>query len=43
MDVPSPIDFSVLEEAQAWADEANAKRPWRGDFFAAIVHELVTL
>jgi len=43
MDVPSPIDFSVVEDAQAWADAANVKRPWRTDFFAAIVHELVSL
>jgi SAM-dependent methyltransferase len=43
MDVPSPIDFSRVEDAQAWADAANVKRPWRADFFAAIVHELVSL
>jgi ubiquinone/menaquinone biosynthesis C-methylase UbiE len=43
MDVPSPIDFSRVEEARAWANAANVKRPWRADFFAAIVHELVSL
>src|SRR5688572_33026267 len=43
MDVPSPIDFGRVEDAQAWADEANLKRPWRTHFFAAIVHELVRL
>src|SRR5258706_9227679 len=42
MDVPSPIDFSRVEDARAWADAANVKRPWRTDFFAAIVHELVS-
>ena len=40
MDVPSPIDFSRTEDAQAWADAANLKRPWRVEFFAAIVEEL---
>jgi cyclopropane fatty-acyl-phospholipid synthase-like methyltransferase len=40
MDVPSPIDFSRIDEAQAWADAANIKRPWRAEFFAAIVSEL---
>jgi ubiquinone/menaquinone biosynthesis C-methylase UbiE len=43
MDVPSPIDFSRVEDAQAWADAANVKRPWRADFFDAIVHELISL
>ena len=40
MDVPSPIDFSRTEEAQAWAEAANLKRPWRVEFFVAIVEEL---
>jgi cyclopropane fatty-acyl-phospholipid synthase-like methyltransferase len=40
MDVPSPIDFHRIEEARAWADTANGRRPWRIDFFAAIVREL---
>ena len=40
MDIPSPIDFSQTESAQAWADTANAKRPWRTKFFAAIASEL---
>ena len=40
MDIPSPIDFSQTEEAQAWAETANVKRPWRTEFFAAIVEEL---
>lgn len=40
MDVPSPIDFSRIEDAQAWADAANLKRPWRAEFFVGIVSEL---
>jgi SAM-dependent methyltransferase len=43
MDVPSPIDFGRVEDAQAWAAAANVKRPWRTDFFAAIVHQLISL
>jgi len=43
MDVPSPIDFSRVEEAAAWAEAANLKRPWRADFFGAIVEELRSL
>lgn len=40
MDVPSPINCCRFEDAQAWADAANVKRPWRVEFFAAIVAEL---
>jgi SAM-dependent methyltransferase len=40
MDALSPIDFCRIEEAQAWAETVNVKRPWRADFFAAIVREL---
>jgi SAM-dependent methyltransferase len=43
MDVPSPIDFCQQEEAEAWAASANAMRPWRTDFFTAIVGELQRL
>jgi ubiquinone/menaquinone biosynthesis C-methylase UbiE len=43
MDVPSPIDFCRQEEAEAWAASANATRPWRTDFFTAIVGELQRL
>jgi cyclopropane fatty-acyl-phospholipid synthase-like methyltransferase len=43
MDVPSPIDFSKQEEAEAWTASANAKRPWRRNFFTAIVSELQRL
>ena len=42
-DVPSPIDFSQLEAARAWANAANVKRPWRADFFAYVVEELRSL
>jgi ubiquinone/menaquinone biosynthesis C-methylase UbiE len=37
MDVPSPIDLRRPEEAEAWANAANVRRPWRADFFDAIV------
>ena len=40
MDVPSPIDFPAVEDASVWAATANLKRPWRAEFFAAIVAEL---
>jgi SAM-dependent methyltransferase len=43
MDVPSPIDFLRIEDAQAWAEAANETRPWRKDFFAATVSQLQTL
>jgi len=42
-DVPSPIDLRRLEDAQAWAESANVKRPWRAEFFSAFVSELVAL
>ena len=42
-DVPSPIDFSQLESARAWADAANVERPWRADVFAHVVEELRSL
>src|SRR5438132_6587374 len=40
---PSPIDFSRTEEAQAWSEAANRKRPWRAEFFVAIAEELRSL
>ena len=43
MDVPSPIDFLRSEDATAWAEGANLRRPWRADVFAAIVEELRAL
>jgi SAM-dependent methyltransferase len=43
MEMRSPIDFSRADEARAWAEAANLKRPWRADFFAAIVQELRAL
>jgi SAM-dependent methyltransferase len=39
-DVPSPIDFRCMEDAIAWAKEANIKRPVRYDFFSAIEKEI---
>jgi hypothetical protein len=42
-DVPSPIDLRNLTEAQDWAESAMAKRPWRKDFFEAIIRELSAL
>jgi hypothetical protein len=35
--------FHHREEARAWTDTANLKRPWRADFLAAIAQELSTL
>jgi SAM-dependent methyltransferase len=40
MDVPSPIDLRRPDEAKVWAETANVKRPWRTDFFDAIVASL---
>ena len=40
LDVPSPIDFSKMEDAQAWADTAMKKRPFREEFFGAFVDAL---
>jgi SAM-dependent methyltransferase len=34
-DVPSPIDLRRREDARQWAETAQAKRPWRSEFFAA--------
>ena len=42
-DVASPFDFRNLEVAQRWAEAAMVKRPWREDFFRAIVQELTFL
>lgn len=39
-DVPSPIDLRQMPDAQQWADEAMAKRPWRTEFFAAFADAL---
>jgi len=32
-DVPSPIDLRLYTDALEWQQTANAKRPWRLDFF----------
>ncbi len=42
-DIPSPIDLRNLTEARDWAESAMVKRPWRKDFFEAMIHELSTL
>jgi SAM-dependent methyltransferase len=42
-DIPSPIDLRNMADAQNWAEAAMVKRPWRKDFFEAIVRELSTL
>lgn len=42
-DVPSPIDFRTVAEAQAWAAAAMIKRPWREEFFRRMVDELAPL
>lgn len=39
-DVASSFDFRKVEEAQHWAEAAMLRRPWREDFFRAIVQEL---
>lgn len=42
-DIPSPIDWHTMHEAQAWAASAMQKRPWRAEFFNAFVTELGSL
>jgi ubiquinone/menaquinone biosynthesis C-methylase UbiE len=42
-DVPSPIDLRLRQDAQAWADVAMAKRPWRVAFFEAFAREIEAL
>jgi ubiquinone/menaquinone biosynthesis C-methylase UbiE len=37
------IDLRQIEDARAWAETANVKRPWRIEFFAAMVEELRSL
>src|SRR3954447_11589781 len=41
-DVPSPIDFHAMAEAEAWAATAMVKRPWREAVFQRFVTELET-
>lgn len=39
-DVPSPIDLQAEADARAWAESANAVRPWRMTFFEAIAESI---
>ncbi len=39
-DVPSPIDLQDEADARAWAESANALRPWRATFFQAIAEAM---
>lgn len=39
-DVPSRVDLRQWDDAQTWASVAIQRRPWREEFFQAIVHEL---
>lgn len=39
-DVPSPIDLRDPMDAQAWADTADQKRPWRTEFFEVFARQL---
>ena len=41
VDVPSPIDLKNLTDAEAWADSAMVKRPYREEFFRAFVQQLL--
>ena len=40
VDVPSPIDLREMSDAEAWAQTAMSKRPWREEFFARIASEI---
>ena len=39
-DVPSPIDFRLMDDAREWAASAILMRPWREQFFQQFVAEL---
>jgi SAM-dependent methyltransferase len=39
MDVPSPVDLRVMDDARQWEQSAMVKRPWRTDIFERIVME----
>ena len=41
-DVPSPIDFRNMSDAQTWTAAAMLKRPVRYDGFKLIVEELLS-
>jgi SAM-dependent methyltransferase len=40
VDVPSPIDLREMSDAEAWAQTAMSKRPWREEFFVRIASEI---
>ena len=40
IDVPSPIDLRRKPDAEAWAQAAMSRRPWREDFFVRIASEI---
>src|SRR4051812_45686094 len=42
-EIPPPIDFQNPEEARAWAERANAKRPSREKFFQAFADQIASL
>src|SRR5580698_10370922 len=33
-DVPSPVNFHDLHEAEEWTLQTTRKRPWRAEFFS---------
>jgi cyclopropane fatty-acyl-phospholipid synthase-like methyltransferase len=39
-DVPSPIDFHLVEHAVEWERTALAKRPWRTEFFQCFAEQV---
>ena len=42
LDVPSPIDLRLMEDARPWAEAALAKRPVRPEIFDAFAREIGT-
>jgi SAM-dependent methyltransferase len=40
IDVPSPIDFHNLDEARAWINDTERKRPWRPAFFREFARQI---
>ena len=42
-DVPTSMDFREREVARKWEADANVVRPWRTQFFAAMIAELRAL
>ena len=39
-DVPSPINFQDLHDAEAWIEQTTRNRPWRTEFFSMYVKAL---